>query len=116
MKTVKVQESSHLVKGVDYTREVEELLSTEHYEMKQEIVNGVLFYHIDVFDLTPSIYKKMKAEWENIKQRAKEDGHDAIHSYTQNHSFVKKFGGVQIAQVEDLTGEIYGVYRWELKS
>ena len=112
---VKEQESSHLVKGVDYTREVRTLLDTEWYEMREEVVNGILFYHIDVFDINPTIYKHMKKRWEEVKQLAVDAGWDAIHSYTQNHKFVKKFGGVQIAKVIGLTGEEYGVYRWDLK-
>ena len=112
---VKEQESSHLIEGIDYTRSVKTILDTEHYEMIEEVLNGMLFYHIYVFDMTPSIYKHMKKEWENVKQRALNEGWDAIHSYTQNHSFVRKFGGEQIAKIIGLTGEEYGVYRWELK-
>ncbi len=116
MINVKEQESSHLVKDVDYTRDVAPLVSTDAYEMRQEVVNGILFYHIDVFDFSPSIYKSMKKDWGEIKDRAKKDGWYAVHSYTQNHSFVRKFGGVQIATIKALSGEDYGVYRWELKS
>lgn len=112
---VKEEQSSHLTEGIDYTRSVKTILDTEHYEMKEEVLNGVLFYHIYVFDLTPSVYKKMKTKWEEVKHKAREQGWDAIHSYTQNHSFVRKFGGVQIAKVTGLTGEEYGVYRWDLK-
>lgn len=112
---IKEEESSHLQNGVDYTRDVNVLYEDEDFEVKSEILNGVLFYHIYVGDFSLSTYKKMKKVWEELKRNAKDEGWDAIHSYTQNLSFVEKFGGSRIATVVGLTGDEYGVYRWELK-
>lgn len=112
---VREQDSGGLVNGLDYTREIRTLLDTDGFEVKEEVVNGVLFYHIDVFDNSLSTYKAMKAAWETLKRKASKEGWGAIHSYTQNHKFVRKFGGEMVAKVIGITGEEYGVYRWELK-
>jgi hypothetical protein len=112
---VRELESSHLVEGVHYTRSVNPLYDTEDYRMVEEVVNGILFYHIDIFNFSPSVYKHLKGGWEQVKINAAKDGWDAVYSYTQNHSYVKKFGGEMVAKVISLTGDCYGVYKWELK-
>ena len=98
-----------------YQRETRVIRETEAYELKEEILNGVLFMHFDMFEVTPSVYREMKSEWEDVKKEAADVGWEHIFTYSQNHSFCKKWGGVRVGTVS-MQGEEYGVYVWELKS
>lgn len=98
-----------------YERTTRTILETEHYEVKEEILNGILFLHLYVFDERLSVYKEMKQEWEKIKDECANIGWEHIFTYSQNHKFCIKWGGKLVNTVVQ-DGEEYGVYVWELKS
>ena len=111
MLKVKEEESSHLTRGVDYSQTRTTLFINDYYEVVEEILNGVNFYHIEFDEFTPTAYKMMLKDWELVKEHAKKNGWDAVHAYSQNNPFLKKLGFEKVAEVDCLSGEAYGVYR-----
>lgn len=118
MKVVYAEDSRNWVNGVDYHRTVKTLYEDEDGELSEEIFNGVLFIHCTMFNFNKSIYKKMKAATEWCLASAKLAGWQHVHAYVEEDSSaertVAKLGGYKIAEVIALSGDVYGVYRWDL--
>lgn len=109
------RDSSSWVNGVDYHRTVKTLYEDEDGEVREEVFNGVLFFHAEVYNFSPSVYRKIGKVWEDLKNQAKEVGWDFVHAYLENEKFAQKLGGERLATVVGLDGKEYGVYRWQLK-
>ncbi len=70
------------------------------------------FVHCYVRRWNKGIMRRCAEVFCDVKDKAYEDGHDTIYTYTQNTKFALIAGGKYLHSVE-FKGKVYEVYSWE---
>ncbi len=100
-----------------YYQEFLTFYKDDDFTVKLEEVDGLLFVHVNVERFTPSSFKRMKALWEEIYERAWYGGYESIYAYTPDETFVKRFGKMPYNKINEYrqSGIVYNVYEWVLQ-
>lgn len=82
-----------------------------------EETDGLLFIHVEVYNFRPSVYKRMKALWKDIYDRAWFGGYESIFCATPKKHFLDRFmskAGIYHGEV-NRHGCTYYIYEWVLE-
>jgi len=79
------------------TRKFKSLINKKEYEVRAEIINELLFLHCTVYEWSPSIYKKLKKDWQVTLSKLSKYGYVTVFSVvnesdTLTIKFNKMFG------------------------
>lgn len=86
------------------------------YKAEGELCEGFLFIHCTVHVNSHTVLKKIRYNFEVVKEVIAERGYDKpIFAYSKNGKWCRLMGGV-FHNTFEYEGEEYEVYRWEQKS
>lgn len=105
-------EHEHLnYRKLTWLDEEDYLVELEYFETEYT-PEGEVFIHIDVYNFSHNILKKLRDEFEFIKELAKENGFDFVYAYNANIKFSKLFKGHESIGSADWQGKNIEVIRW----
>lgn len=80
-----------------------------------EDLGGERCIHVDVDTITPSVVRRLKEVWEDIRVVCKREGYSYVRSYTQNKKFCKLATPCFNEEgILEHNGKEYEVLRWDL--
>jgi hypothetical protein len=87
----------------------------DRYQARLEEVDGVLYVHVEVYQMTKSTLSLLRKEFDILKKKVKEAGYSHLFTYTSNSRFYKLFPGCRPVGDYDWQGQHYEVMTWDLK-
>ena len=79
----------------------------EDFRVQGEVMEDHLYLHVDAYNYSKLVKKKMFGVWDDIQQEVWLNGWDRIFSYNTNEKFAKMFGW-------KLVNKDLRMYVWEL--
>jgi len=85
------------------------------YQARLEEVDGVLYVHVEVYQMAKSTVAILRKEFEILKAKVRDAGYSHLFTYTTNPRFYKFFKGSSVVGNYVWQGQDYEVLTWELK-
>lgn len=87
----------------------------EQYQARLEEVDGVLYVHVVVHQMSKSTLSLLRKEFDVLKQKVRQAGYSHLFTYSTNSRFYKLFKGCERVGDFEWQGQDYEVMTWELK-
>lgn len=89
-------------------KKIATIYEDEDFRIQGELLDEHFFVHVETYNYSKSVKKKMDSVWEDIKEEVWMNGWDFVFSYNTNTKFAELFGGKKVEGV-------VGMYTWALK-
>ena len=87
----------------------------ENFRIDVEEIMFKPYIHVEVYNFSKSILKKIKEIFMEVYAGAYFEGYDGLYAYTPNFKFLKFFEGYEVIDEVNYRGRDYKVVKWALK-
>lgn len=95
--------------------QIKTILDNEDFKVTLELEGeDILFVHCDVFTWTPSVLRKLRLGFSELREMAHSQGYDALYTFTQNKRWCDLLdNSYELIDNINVLGQEFEVLKWE---